>query len=761
MAERMLDSKDITEIFKNNLKIDNMVKSISSIFLNERFSKKIDYAPYFQRHYVWDSEKATYFIESIFLGTEIPPLVLFNNGNRNEVIDGRQRYETILKFLNNDLVLRGEGLKSLKSFSGKRYCDFSNEIRDEFEDTKLRILQCSVVNEPALDEYKEDKIKKEIFRRYNSGIVPLKKEEIQRAEFIYDNVTMAFSTLFGSEIELFNNACLLFLSKRQGKGQKRDKTNILLSRVRLLLTLPLIPINNYANSSSKSDDVGIYYRTKVATYDIFVLTDEFKKIINILVKIKEILYNNNDLLSESILLFECCYWIFTIMLRNFNKDFLNIDIDDFVDYIIKKEDKNSIFEPTGSHYHKAIKDRYEFISTYFINKFNLNLEGYFKNSSDFTTTINGKELQVNEIKKFKLNKPEPTSMTIEDICKDINKSRFMIRPEYQRSEVTNPIKSSYLLESIMLGMKIPPIFVYKRKDKVYEVVDGQQRLLSIIGFLGKEYLNEKNEKEISNKHKFQLKKLKILKKLNGSNIDNIDNIYVNKILDFQLDVVEIDSEINPTFESIDLFLRLNTKPYPIGENTFEMWNSHVDKDLILSIRKLSDEHSDKIFRANNTRMANEELITSLAYLDYKKRISNSTTTNVLNVYVKAGRINARIKSKSDITKILSEVTQNDISPFVESINNVILFIKKIMILIQNDYEQLNKLFDPIYGRKTGRTNQNYYLFWLILEKYTLDQLKNNQEGIFKSISNLYLLMQKYPEDQSVDDLFKKIENLNF
>ena len=64
-----LDYSDIIEIFKHKLKIDNSVKSISHTFLNKRYVGKIDFQPYFQRKYVWDAEKATYFIESILLGT--------------------------------------------------------------------------------------------------------------------------------------------------------------------------------------------------------------------------------------------------------------------------------------------------------------------------------------------------------------------------------------------------------------------------------------------------------------------------------------------------------------------------------------------------------------------------------------------------------------------------------------------------------------------------------------------------------------------
>ncbi|RID81948.1 DUF262 domain-containing protein [Mesobacillus zeae] len=51
--------------------------------------KNTVYDPYYQRNYVWDADKASYFIESILLGTEIPPLVFFNTGKQIEVIDGR------------------------------------------------------------------------------------------------------------------------------------------------------------------------------------------------------------------------------------------------------------------------------------------------------------------------------------------------------------------------------------------------------------------------------------------------------------------------------------------------------------------------------------------------------------------------------------------------------------------------------------------------------------------------------------------------
>lgn len=100
--------EDFEKIFKQHLKIETYSKSIDSLF-SPRLKSKIDYKPYYQRNYVWDNNKATYFIESILLGTEIPPLIFFNNNTDIEVIDGRQRFETIMRFMESSFALTGKG----------------------------------------------------------------------------------------------------------------------------------------------------------------------------------------------------------------------------------------------------------------------------------------------------------------------------------------------------------------------------------------------------------------------------------------------------------------------------------------------------------------------------------------------------------------------------------------------------------------------------------------------------------------------------
>lgn len=59
-----------------------------------------------------------------------------------------------------------------------------------------------------------------------------------------------------------------------------------------------------------------------------------------------------------------------------------------------------------------------------------------------------------------------------------------IHPEFQRFFRWTDQQKSNLIESILLGIPLPPIFVSQRKDGVWDVIDGLQRLSTIFQFIG-------------------------------------------------------------------------------------------------------------------------------------------------------------------------------------------------------------------------------------------------------------------------------------
>jgi hypothetical protein len=63
-------------------------------------------------------------------------------------------------------------------------------------------------------------------------------------------------------------------------------------------------------------------------------------------------------------------------------------------------------------------------------------------------------------------------------------SELDIHPEFQRFFRWSAAQKSRLIESLLLGIPIPPIFVSQREDGVWDVVDGLQRLSTIYQFVG-------------------------------------------------------------------------------------------------------------------------------------------------------------------------------------------------------------------------------------------------------------------------------------
>src|ERR1700685_2794267 len=91
---------------------------------------------------------------------------------------------------------------------------------------------------------------------------------------------------------------------------------------------------------------------------------------------------------------------------------------------------------------------------------------------------------------------------------------LQIDPNYQRSFRWSPGKESRFIESLLLGMPIPPLFVIELDDAKYELIDGLQRLSTYIHFRGNLAL-ESPERTITKGEGLILSDCDIVKELNG------------------------------------------------------------------------------------------------------------------------------------------------------------------------------------------------------------------------------------------------------
>lgn len=78
---------------------------------------------------------------------------------------------------------------------------------------------------------------------------------------------------------------------------------------------------------------------------------------------------------------------------------------------------------------------------------------------------------------------ERSDFLLPQILDFVRQKKWMnIRPEYQRRLVWDKKKKSLFIESLLMNIPVPPVFLYETDLSRYEVMDGQQRLNTILEF---------------------------------------------------------------------------------------------------------------------------------------------------------------------------------------------------------------------------------------------------------------------------------------
>lgn len=119
-----------------------------------------------QRAIVYDDDKQALVIDSLYRGIPLPAIYLWHNmDGKYEVLDGKQRIESIRKFMQNELVYDGKIWREW----GRADSGFQQRIKS----VKLTIIECSGT----------DELKREIFNRINTLGVALSPYEVLNGLF--------------------------------------------------------------------------------------------------------------------------------------------------------------------------------------------------------------------------------------------------------------------------------------------------------------------------------------------------------------------------------------------------------------------------------------------------------------------------------------------------------------------------------------------------------------------------------------------------
>lgn len=162
----------------------------------------------------------------------------------------------------------------------------------------------------------------------------------------------------------------------------------------------------------------------------------------------------------------------------------------------------------------------------------------------------GDELEADQDEEQPTTKPDDrpvtsqiSDWTISSLRDKLDRGQLALQPKFQREYVwaTKPELPSRLIESILLEIPIPPIYFGKVAEGRLEVIDGQQRLTTLVKFVS---------------NKFALQKLQSMASLNGKLFKNLATEQQEKILDTPIRSIVIDAAGNRDLR-YEVFERLN------------------------------------------------------------------------------------------------------------------------------------------------------------------------------------------------------------
>jgi hypothetical protein len=143
---------------------------------------------------------------------------------------------------------------------------------------------------------------------------------------------------------------------------------------------------------------------------------------------------------------------------------------------------------------------------------------------------------------------QSSDLSLETLAEMVSKKAIDIEPKYQRRERWSAEKQSALIESFILNVPIPPVYLAEDDYGNYSVIDGKQRLTAIYLFMRK---------------KMRLKSLENFSEIEDATIQDLPTAIINALnIRPYVRVVTLLKQSDPNIK-YEVFTRLNTGGEPL------------------------------------------------------------------------------------------------------------------------------------------------------------------------------------------------------
>lgn len=214
------------------------------------------------------------------------------------------------------------------------------------------------------------------------------------------------------------------------------------------------------------------------------------------------------------------------------------------------------------------------------------------------------------IKPYNVTK---TLYKVSDFITFMRSNNLILSPIFQRRSVWSKGAKSYLIDTIIRGLPIPIIFLREQKSDLKslepkrEVVDGQQRIRTVLSYITpsllKDFNIERDEFVISRSHNRELANKKF---------SELDDDTKQRILDYEFSVHVFPAGVDDR-EILQIFTRMNSTSYEL--NPQELRNAKFFGEFKTSVYTLAAEQLNrwrywKVFTEDNIARMNEVEFTS-------------------------------------------------------------------------------------------------------------------------------------------------------
>lgn len=247
-------------------------------------------------------------------------------------------------------------------------------------------------------------------------------------------------------------------------------------------------------------------------------------------------------------------------------------------------------------------------------------------------------------------------LSVKELISMVNDGLIDIAPDYQRQFRWDEERQSSLIESLFLGIPVPSLFMATNADGTWELIDGVQRVSTILSFAG----TNEDRKRIGRKDTKPLK-LTGLKKLTLFNEKTYEELSFDIQNKFRLTSLKITTLSDKSDKAVrfDLFERLNRGGVTLSDQEIRacVYRGHFNdflQELALDENFKKCVHLSATQEVDGTRQ--ELVLRFFAYLYDIDSFSHSVR-DFLNEYMEKASKNRRFSysKNADLFKKVFEV----------------------------------------------------------------------------------------------------------